>query len=974
MHIKTSWQDSWKAFVAAPKKTNKKQVLTEASEAFVGGVQNWIEFMTDGGEVPLGEVLPWGKLFNNKMRIVIPATSTEDENLAAIVEALKKEGWHPFLDGFPVKISKQKKKRLGTGEVYEVEETTTLFELGKRVTKVIPKGPRQGEETTTLQKARMGKLIQRSPDISPELKKWWAQKQTFYAKTGNADKVQRIFTHPNSDSKYSIIISRHPIDVLRMGDIETMKGKIGHCHQEGGEYQRCAMEEALGHGPIAYLVDKKQLNYLLGGKNKEEREETFGDYDIAPESYTPLDISYFDNQEIFRDQDRNIDGIRVENRLRLREYYNEATHNFWAVPEVRVYPSNSVVPGFSSAVQNWAWESQKEQYEAEYTPGTFPNRDDLRRMGGSYADTRDGALLNLFFKPASPDEAPYNPEIDVEHIPEESEEIGLSSGMRADQWENEVQEIMDTMNQRMEHSSVHAEVEVMDEGNIYVMMSGATSISFDEELFENAEFGIPTNWADLNELSKSIVEAWLPHYAYFDDFHISHTSKTVDFSFYIAAEDIDPTPDGFSSFADMVETQWDNNYSSLRSLLKRLLIKEKYITPDAYEKLSQKIQTGEEDEKHYRFWDVDEEFGEIVIRLLDQEQPNLSGPGGVLIGTVPAITELKKVLPDYHNYQSAAFTDAYIPLIRDLFVKAEESALQQMDLPGMEAKEVHGFLLPSRAKFLIKRHYKNYSDPSDIYLIIKVEIEQEVTDAQTEEIEHFVEFLDHQDSIELLQHAATKVFNLLYMEYTNFKKIEDKISLQGPTIVNSLYEMPLGGTAGLMTLAKNLTKPINNLAFVDLVERTISDLLTLQLNNKETGLDVVNQVKKLTDISSGKTDLSGAAHEYNDMKQVNIELDKFKKLNDNIGVLVTTIGNLIGNWLKMNYSNYEFAPLGTLSMPTWVNDIVNKLKLKPSKSAIQAKKRRESNIEQIINLIERLDLALELGKTKRKKIKIRIGG
>ena len=73
-----------------------------------------------------------------------------------------------------------------------------------------------------------------------------------------------------------IVFSRHPIDVLRMGDVETVRslgtaGKIGHCHREGGEYAHCAQQDALGHGPIAYLVDKKEIDFLLSGETQEER-------------------------------------------------------------------------------------------------------------------------------------------------------------------------------------------------------------------------------------------------------------------------------------------------------------------------------------------------------------------------------------------------------------------------------------------------------------------------------------------------------------------------------------------------------------------------------------------------------------------------------------------------------------------------------------------------------------------------------
>ena len=128
--------------------------------------------------------------------------------------------------------------------------------------------------------------------IAPELAEWWQKKQTYYTKAENAKIIEKIFIKdPDEEATTSdqmIIISRHPIDVLRMGDVETVgvigsMGKIGHCHREKGEYSRCAQQEALGHGPIAYLVSKRDLDKFLEKNNKD-------------------DISEFDEDEIFKDR------------------------------------------------------------------------------------------------------------------------------------------------------------------------------------------------------------------------------------------------------------------------------------------------------------------------------------------------------------------------------------------------------------------------------------------------------------------------------------------------------------------------------------------------------------------------------------------------------------------------------------------------------------------------------------------------
>ena len=75
MYLKSnSWIDAWKEFKSSP-----IEPLQEATPAFVGGTNRWIDMITDGGEYTLNEVLPFEDLFDGKMRTVIPAISEDDE-------------------------------------------------------------------------------------------------------------------------------------------------------------------------------------------------------------------------------------------------------------------------------------------------------------------------------------------------------------------------------------------------------------------------------------------------------------------------------------------------------------------------------------------------------------------------------------------------------------------------------------------------------------------------------------------------------------------------------------------------------------------------------------------------------------------------------------------------------------------------------------------------------------------------------
>ena len=220
-------------------------------------------------------------------------------------------------------------------------------------------------------------------------------------------------------------------------------------------------------------------------------------------------------------------------------------------------------------------------YEKAYKSGEFPSFDALERLGGKYGDHRDGQLLNAFFNRSGkyPD---YDQHEDVHHEREESEELEPDPEMIAEEWDMRVQDILETMNGRMDHTSVYAEVEVMDE-NPYVMMSAGMAVEFNEDLFGSdggAEYELPTSYGDqgYNDLTSELSEALRDQiYVYADDVDINDWQNTISFNFNIMNEGYDANPDGFESFADYVESDWDNNYDAIKKVIKRHLIKEEYM-------------------------------------------------------------------------------------------------------------------------------------------------------------------------------------------------------------------------------------------------------------------------------------------------------------------------------------------------------------------------------------------------------------
>ncbi len=273
-----------------PKKPKCKTLLTEISREEHEKLQTWI--MNQGDINPELDDVFGGP---GKMRVAFPMAGQDSRNLAQIVTALIDEGWRPPYkvagygsNQFETKTVKQKgKRRVGElppdfgmphpqtnpdprpVEVYYEDKTIAELNLEKTYDFTIPAGPRKGEkikktDKTTMSRA-IGKLVKQGK-LDDEMLEWWNQKQIYYTNDNKWEDVQELFDMTSTEHKYSIIVSRAPIDILRMSDI----GRITSCHREGGEYFQCAREEARGHGIVAYRLYTDVLEKFLTEKTTEE--------------------------------------------------------------------------------------------------------------------------------------------------------------------------------------------------------------------------------------------------------------------------------------------------------------------------------------------------------------------------------------------------------------------------------------------------------------------------------------------------------------------------------------------------------------------------------------------------------------------------------------------------------------------------------------------------------------------------------
>ncbi len=197
----------------------------------------------------------------------------------------------------------------------------------------------------------------------------------------NAGYIKKEINNIDND-KFSIIITRHPIDVLRMSDFD----EITSCHtppSRQGAYQsyyKCAVAEAQGHGAVAYVVETEEL---LSATNT-------GNIDSAEQE--------IQEGEIFLDDKRPFSGdIEPVSRIRVRQvrYYDTDEPKRFddgqdvGMPEKRVYGAD--IPGLANQVTDWARSNQEEVIQNMPKEDGKINLNRFMIFGGSYEDTANAS-------------------------------------------------------------------------------------------------------------------------------------------------------------------------------------------------------------------------------------------------------------------------------------------------------------------------------------------------------------------------------------------------------------------------------------------------------------------------------------------------------------------------------------------------------------------------------------------------------
>jgi hypothetical protein len=412
------------------------KLISEVSEKFVDEIKDAIE----------GKELPFNNIFGNKLRLSIPVSGTETYH--EILNVIKQLPNYSSFD--PQK--KEVIKRIKLDVKYGGGEKEQRINLGKAITS-----------------------LKLTDDLKKKYLDWYATYNT------NIPELENL-------KDYRIIISRSPIDVLRMSDVGTIRS----CHSEGNTYFQCAIQEAKSGGLIAFLVKKQDLDRL----NETE----------------------FQNEEIFEDKKRGIRGINPLSRLRIRRYSDSDTDTDIAVPEIRLYGDR--LSGFYSSIKNFLLQKQ-EGLDINNIYKNYRNKN-ITRRGGSYTDSSDSELFNRMF----------DTDTFTGSVEQHEDDHGEETVDRAQQFENELNEFQIRYANDLKRFQIYYNVEDYDDGeNVYYSAGASMKISTDLDLtddFKNFELSTDTLKAIKNYQEGVKYRDRIP-YGFKNDDYFRKIKKFVDY-------------------------------------------------------------------------------------------------------------------------------------------------------------------------------------------------------------------------------------------------------------------------------------------------------------------------------------------------------------------------------------------------------------------------------------------------------------
>ena len=443
---------------------------------------------------------------------------------------------------------------------------------------------------------------------------WWNKKSAFYRE--NPEETE------TTDSDYSIIYTRHPLDVMRMSDFENMTS----CHSppsrpssSGNSFYKCAVAEAHGHGPVAYVVRNSDLDDWISSSA-----QSFEEYQEF------LDFIEESDEELFLDTTRGTGEITPVSRVRLKKFVNPKLEVSLAVPSGMTYGKR--FPDLYSNISEFAKEKQAEELaQINDAPETFDedskfNLANWERFGGSYQDAGD-----------YPGEAIYKwlgyRTSGKTHYDETTEDNLNIQGSVLTEWEEAVSDIQNRFNQRMDAINVDASVEDDGAGEYYIDVNAQLKLSFDEGKFISSAHSTKTQIA-LEYLPRHLKEYgydWLNDWSSYTTINhnnndwsdliraaIDDVESAVVMDIPINIEEVNPDgggyaydPDNFENICEMLDRH-DDEVAAIHEIAINYLKREGIVEGASLIQFA----TALEDESWYEWdYDVDDDWNPTSIEV-----------------------------------------------------------------------------------------------------------------------------------------------------------------------------------------------------------------------------------------------------------------------------------------------------------------------------------------------------------------------
>ena len=446
--------------------------------------------------------------------------------------------------------------------------------------------------------------------LEPEAAIGWASGLSDYWQK-NAAFIKEKVNDLRNDT-YSMIITRHPIDVLRMSDFEN----ITSCHSPPSiqgiyqAYYKCAVAEARGHGAVAYIVLTKDLLEGTGTENIKESEAAIQE------------------GEIFEDETRGGDigvGLTPVSRIRIRKlaYYQTTSPKRWdegtqlAVPEYREYGEN--IPGFYDRLRSWSYKEQETESlpDIPKTESGLIDGEKIYMFGGTYYDNSPNSILaNFLFQKQDGKRLITNTSkyiegtIKVNSDTEDelsAEDLGDAFGIM----ETQVNDIVEQWDNRYASVNINANVEADYGEGYYINVSADMHIKWQSSEWKSypSRDNELERWSatEINDRLGSIFDEGSARLTYLGDgggvrwscgINLEHPTAGGNGQYLAMTEDLEDTCVAIDRI--------DDYRDAIKSMLEAFFKREGFMSGGEYIKLAMEIEGGQLESYE---WDLESDGG-----------------------------------------------------------------------------------------------------------------------------------------------------------------------------------------------------------------------------------------------------------------------------------------------------------------------------------------------------------------------------